>query len=355
MRRCIYGGAVTGDSRICTNRKDLCHSGTVPLSICSYCPFAREPDFFAQTERLWLAKQHGGTYTPQPRTCGGCSTFKARDTALQFCWPYWHAGAVGDELRFSIRSVEAHYRGQAKITIVGDRPEWYRGHVIPCPRVSADNSNRPFRDMLNKMWTMATHAEIDTDFVWMMDDVYLLKPLTFDDLDTPRAWPWHASKGNSWQRRKANTMKALQGRKKTTHDYATHLPHTVEKAKLRTLFDTYKLRENTMLWEVLYGNEYRSKPWGTRPFFARLNSARTVDEIAGKCRGASVMNHIAECWTPAMRQFLAQLLPQPASSETITAGYRPQFRRVSKSAPRKVKRRPKHTHRAVIERRQRHR
>lgn len=348
MKRCIHRGAIAEGRCECRNRRDLCHAGTVSLDTCAVCPFVREPDFFAQTEGLLVAKYRRGEYRPQPSACGGCGTFKVRDSAVQFVWPYWHAGASGDELRFSVRSVEANYRGLAKITIVGDRPPWYRGHVIDCPRIGPNHSNRAFRDMLTKMHVMATHSEIDSEFVWMMDDVYLLKPITWDDLDTPRAWRWVENLGNSWQRRKTNTMAALKARGRTTHDYATHLPHTVEKARLRALWDLYGLAENTMLWEVLYGNEYRGRPWGTRPFFARLNSVRSADEIAAKCEEASVMNHTAECWTPAMRTFLVGLFPSPASIEVHEAGYTPQFRRAMQQ-PRAVKRRPRHTHRAVIE------
>lgn len=350
LKPCIYRGKIDGQQCRCTNVTDLMHGGTVPVELCGYCPFRREPDFFAQTERLQITQYHRGEYTPQPRSCGGCGTFKARDTATQFAWPYWAGGANGDELRFSIRSVESHYRGTSKITIVGDRPDWFRGHVIPCPRVGPDNANRPYRDMLSKMWTMATHPQIDSEFVWMMDDVYLLKPVAWDDLDAPRAWRWQESRSNSWQRRKSNTMKALQQRGKTQYDYATHLPHTVEKLKLRQLFEVYQLQQNTLLWEVLYGNEFRGKPWGTRPFFARLTDARHTHEIERATAGASVMNHLAQCWTPAMRQFLESRLPQPASGETISSGYRPEFKRVNRgNRQRAVKRRPRHTHRAVIE------
>jgi neutral trehalase len=81
--------------------------------------------------------------------------------------------------------------------------------------------------MLAKMWTMASHPQIDSDFVWMMDDVYLIKPTTWDELDAPRAVRWVEDRRNSWQRRKSNTMRALRAAGHTNHDYATHLPHTV--------------------------------------------------------------------------------------------------------------------------------
>lgn len=348
LKPCIFRGKVNGDACQCTNTKDLMHGGTVPLELCGYCPFRREPDFFAQTERLQLHLQHSGKYTPQPRACGGCGTFKARDGATQFVWPYWAGGANGDELRFSIRSVEANYRGTAKITIVGDRPAWYRGHVIEQPRI-APCANRPYRDMLAKMKTIATHPEIDAECVWMMDDVYLLLPVTWDDLDVPRAWRYVDSGRNQWQRRKQKTMAALRTRQRQNHDYATHLPHTIEKSKLADLWRVYDLDNNTYLWEVLYGNEHRGRPWGTRPFFARLDSGRTVAEIERKTNGATVLNHYATAWTPAMRQFLEVRFPKPAVGELADVGYRAPVRQVQRQAQRPVKRRPRHTHRAVIE------
>jgi hypothetical protein len=203
--------------------------------------------------------------------------------------------------------------------------------------------------MLAKMKTMSSHPEIDSEFVWMMDDVYLIKETTWDDLDTPRAYPWTRDNSNQWQRRKWQSMEQLKQRGRPQHDYATHLPHTVERGKLATLFTEFDLDNQTLLWEVLYGNSYRGRPYGTRGFFARIQQRYSVEDLARLTAGCHVLNHLQQCWTPEMRQFLAGLLPDPASSETTDSGFVPAFRKVGRSQPRKVKRRPRHTHRAVIE------
>jgi len=148
-------------------------------------------------------------------------------------------------------------------------------------------------------------------------------------------------------------MAALRARNRPNYDYATHLPHTIDKAKLADLWRLHDLDNNTYLWEVLYGNEYRGRPWGTRPFFARLDSGRTVAEIERKTAGASVLNHYATAWTPAMRAFLESRFPRPAVGELATVGYRAPVRQVQRQTQRPVKRRPRHTHRAVIEAKQR--
>ncbi|MFN9292830.1 MAG: hypothetical protein ACK6EB_32540, partial [Planctomyces sp.] len=170
MKPCAYRWEIIGDVVECGNTVNLYHNGTVPVSVCEICPYRKQPDYLSDNSRLYTLQQSQGVYVPRPRTCGGCGTVKRRVDVLQFVWPYWHAGASGDEIRWSIRSVEQHYEGKALCTIVGDRPPWWRGHVIDCPRIGP-TANRGFRDMLSKMHTIATHPEIQSEFVWMMDDV----------------------------------------------------------------------------------------------------------------------------------------------------------------------------------------
>jgi hypothetical protein len=257
MKHCIYR-IETGASEVgCNNVEDLVHGGYVPRAFCQTCPYAKESNgnYFEQTSALWVAQARTGSYRPDPKPCGGCGETLHRlpDTTpvTQFVWPYWDGGAQADELRWSIRSVETFFQGKAKITIIGDKPDWYQGHCIRKKRVPASKTNRAFRDMLSKVFFIASHAEIDDECVWMMDDIYFLKPFTLDDIKAPRAEPWRRSDGNSWQRRKTASMDALAAVGRSQHDYATHMPHWLEKDKLRTLFEEFNLHENTMLWEVL--------------------------------------------------------------------------------------------------------
>jgi hypothetical protein len=343
MEKCCYRADVGKPDAFGCSHPRIRHTGTVPAEVCEGCLLRREPSFFTATEQL--LNRPRGVYAQAPTSCGGCGTVKRRDTATQFVWPYWHGGANGDEIRFSVRSVETFFDGPVKCTIVGDRPPWYHGHVIHQPRIPL-TSNHGFRDMLAKMWTMATHPEIDSEFVWMMDDIYLLRPVTWDDLDTPRAYPWREDLSNSWQRRKSNTMRMLRERGRSNHDYATHLPHTVEKAKLRQVYDEYDMRQNCVLWEVVYGNTFRGRPYSVHPFFARIMQNYTTEQLEQVTAGASVLNHLATCWTPAMRAFLENRLPIATQSESIQAGYRPSFKRIARTGPRVVKRRPAHTHKS---------
>lgn len=352
MNPCIYRSpGISGFN--CSNDEDLVIVGEVSESFCSSCRYATPPvsGFFAQTSQLLVQKARRGEITVAAKPCGGCSETLHRlpqPPVTQFVWPYWDGGANGDELRWSIRSVEQFFQGRAKITLIGDKPSWYQGHVIRKKRVPASKINRAFRDMLSKVFYIASHAEIDGECVWMMDDVYFLKPFTLEDIKTPRAEPWRRSMGNSWQKRKTASMDALAERGLSQHDYATHMPHWLEKPKLRTMFDDFNLHENTMLWEVLYGNLYRESPQRTRPFFVRLRNQASQETYEQITQHATVMNHTASAWCDGMRSFLAERLPSPSTTEGSQALAKPTLV-VKKKAKRTLIRRPLETHRAYIE------
>lgn len=352
MEPCKYRSPGTSGFN-CSNDEDLVIVGEVPESFCASCRYSTPPvsGFFAQTTQLLLEKGRRGEITVAAKACGGCGEVKRRETdVLQFVYPYWHAGANDDEIRWSVRSVEQNYQGKSKITIIGDKPPWYSGHYIPQARVGKHTTNRPFRDMLTKVWTMATHSEVDREFVWMMDDIYLIKPVTVDELATPRAVKWFESESNSWQKRKRNTMTALSAAGRTVHDYATHLPHVAEKDKLRQVYEEFRLHENTMLWEVLYGNTFRGQPQSPFPFFRRIQKKVGLNDLKQMTEQAKVFNHTASAWCSGVRDFLAELLPNPSTCETEHI-FIPQYK-ITKRARPPVKRRPPETHRVNRERQQ---
>jgi hypothetical protein len=142
-------------------------------------------------------------------------------------------------------------------------------------------------------------------------------------------------------------METLAARGLTQHDYATHMPHAVQKEKLREVYDTFDLHHATMLWEVCYGNAVHGEPRRTRPMFCRISKQHSIETLRNLTAAASIFNHTASSWCPDMRAFLEELMPEPAPSELDDAG-QPAYR-IVKKARKPVKRRPPETHRAFIE------
>lgn len=324
--------------------KDIC-------STCSYFMQHNDKPFSFRNGEAFLLSAPDPPKKESPCTsCKEVKRVKNTDGHTQFVWPYWHGGAIGDEIRFSVRSVETFFEGKTTCTIIGDKPPWFFGHYIPQKRVSRNTPNRPFRDMLSKVKTMAEHKEISDNFIWMMDDIYLIKPCSLDDLKVPRAIEWKKSEKNSWQRRKTFTMKALESLGRTTYDYATHLPHWVEKNKLFQIFQEFNLDENTMLWEILYCNTFREEPKKTYPFFKRISQNYTTEQIIKLTKEATIFNHTSNCWSKPVRQFLLELLPKETTSENFLQFEAESNSQKSFKKNRNVKRRPPETHRRHIER-----
>lgn len=341
LQPCRFRGVEREDSCECFNTKDIVHNGWVKLSFCGKCPWAKKPDFWSQTNKLLVHKQKTGEYVPKPKACKPCRSGGVDPRKpLQFVWPYWAGGANGDELRWSIRSVHEWFDGPVKATILGDKPDWWNGHVIHQPRIRPGVPNRAFRDMLTKMWTMATHPEIEDEFVWIMDDVYLVRMTDQAGLMAPRAQVWVPGEHNSWCRRKSNTMKVLREHGYTNWDYATHAPHFVEKRKLKEMYERFDLHNNTLLWEVLYGNIYREAPQDVCPWLVRLWTSQALPDIRRSVGASTVVNNVDGAWCNGLRELLQERCPVPSPGESSYEPVHAKIHRQRQKVKRGVRRGP---------------
>lgn len=325
---CKYQAELSEESCVCMSSK-IIHTGTVPLFICKTCPYRKEPDFFSATEQLWNRQQQTGEYKPVSKPCGGCNKTEALqpaevpnraaiepDGTTQFIWCYWHAGAKSDELRWSMRSVEQNFQGRASFLVIGDRPPWYDGPWIQQPRIQTDSKGftRGLRDVLAKMETLSRHPDVAESFVWMMDDVFLTKPVALAELQIPRhAGPIKDSKRNRWQKIKTNTRNRLLRNGFPGNDYATHAPHFAEKAKLRELFQTWNPLGHIFLWEVAYQNTFA----GERAQQSVNWLSRTRKQYSEEWyRNAKpILNVCANGWGETIRNALVNMFPDEHTGE----------------------------------------
>lgn len=273
------------------------------------------------TAQLLTTKQRTGEYAPKSKPCGGCNKAAAAaaaaaqvpavrklptSDALQFVWVYWHGGAALDELRWSIRSVQKHYHGAAQITIVGSNPPWWNGHHIPQARqVRGKGFERGLSDMLAKMHTISRHPDINSEFVWMMDDVFMVSPCTREELATPRAaGSITPSDHNRWSKIKTKTAQRLQAMGLPCRDFATHLPHFVHKDQLQQLFQTWNPLKESFLWEVAYGNTFHPQPSNHTPWLRRISKPATADQYNAWARRSHFFNLMDKAWCVPMRDWL---------------------------------------------------
>lgn len=232
---------------------------------------------------------------------------------MLFVWPYKQAEAKGDELRFSIRSTQRFTGGTAECLVIGDRPAWWGGPWVDCPLISTRGvANHRNRDTWHKLQVV---ARLYPSFVWMMDDLYFLKPF---DAETIRHGRYNLrtdySSSDMWTRLIVSTQVLLESRGYASLDYAVHWPQFVESANLAKV--AYLQHAQFGLWEIMYNNLFPAEvPRSYKPDLCRLLKQPTVEVLDQAKRDAVVLNHVSDAWSSTLRDWLARELPDPHPNE----------------------------------------
>jgi hypothetical protein len=238
-----------------------------------------------------------------------------------FCWIYHSENLSSkgtEELRYSMRSIETFLKDtEVSFTLIGSIPVWYAGHHIPIERYTGHNPLRYF-DTLKKLKRLVADPYVPENFFWMMDDVYLIKPTTVEELQIPRHDPNEYEINTEWRAIKKKTQEHLRSAGVPCLDYATHLPHFVNKTNLRHLFSIYPMTTpmDLYLWEILYGSLFYENPQPYFPYFKRVLRKLTPDELREHLKDAVVTNNNVPGWGLSLRAYLNDLLPAPSYVET---------------------------------------
>lgn len=227
-----------------------------------------------------------------------------------FVWTYWAGGAKAkgerNELWYSMRLVQK-WHPSARCIVVGDKPDWYEGEFLAKPRIGS-RPHHAFKDCLSKLLLAAEHVP---QFIWMMDDVYWVKPFTIKEAATPK-YVRHVSQQrylawkpqNAWARTRAAAYQWLIDNNRPTYDFAAHMPQPFISEKLLAMEAEHKLMDNYRNFECLYFNCNHSaaaEDWGRK--FTRICAPNQRVGTPHK-----VLNHTHQCFHAAMRDYLDSVL-----------------------------------------------
>ena len=242
---------------------------------------------------------------------------KGNDALIQtwpFVWTYFANGAVGDELKFSIRSVLNWYP-EAKVYIVGDRPDWYTGEMFEKPRLSK-RPHQAFKDCYSRI----LHASQKLpQFIWMMDDIYWINRFDMFDAISPKyvrhVWPdrykkWKPS--NGWGRTRQSAYAWLFANNRPTYDFASHLPQPIVSESLQKMEKELHLLEEYKNWECIYFNSFHAASgvdWG-RKTCRIVSSSKTIDT------SKPILNHIHSMYQGMVSEFLQNRFPHKSKVES---------------------------------------
>lgn len=171
--------------------------------------------------------------------------------------PYLGSAAAGNELLLAIRSWEKNYPDLAAIVIVGDLPNQLKGKVAHIPHKT--ESDNPQIDVAQKMAAVIASDLVPETFIWSNDDIFLLAPMSFEDVAAKRCMIRPLVKrglaGGVYRENTERTVKALAAAGiSNPKDYATHTPVVFEKAKLAMILAQYKCTAEGHLVATLYFN-----------------------------------------------------------------------------------------------------
>lgn len=154
-----------------------------------------------------------------------------------------------EELRYSIRSVEANFPA-GEIWVVGGKPSWYSGNHISAKQVAGKQN-----DAIKNLSTIVQSDKIQEHFVLMNDDFFVVKPVSKikiyhgGSLENKISIRRDFTPESKYLSLLSKTQKALRKRGIVDPlDYDIHVPMPITKSGLKAALDL------GIQWRSAYGN-----------------------------------------------------------------------------------------------------
>lgn len=215
-----------------------------------------------------------------------------------------------EELRYSIRSVLKHAQN-ASVTVVGGKPDWYKGHYI-----EVDQNQSKYRNVLNNIHAALNSNEIPNKFILMNDDFYILKNIRtiptiyYGTLEEKiQAYSDIYPKSSYVSKLRVTKRKLISMGIKTPLNYEVHTPFPVEKDLLKQCIGN----SHNNLWRSIYGNLYTKDSKTHRDVKIYNNGTMNYMsyEINDKSRFLSTEDNSFEL----VKHLLEEMFPEPSPFE----------------------------------------
>jgi len=179
---------------------------------------------------------------------------------VSFVYPYIKSSSGWDELRYSIRSLEKHFQGEFQVVIIGDRPEWISDQVIfiEKKREVVQYATKVY-DSISKLKAICESELVSDTFVWMNDDIYLIKDMSLAAMDhyfivnryneLPVSRSLHGKLIRS-------TLERLKKGAFEHHNCSTHMPFVHRKGITLKILNHFDAQRNRYLPSSLVTNWY---------------------------------------------------------------------------------------------------
>lgn len=153
-----------------------------------------------------------------------------------------------DELRFSLRALEANCKDVGKVWIVGNRPEFLRNVEY----LWIEDKFEWWKNAFIKV-KAAIEAGISKQFLLMNDDFFMLKPFEAAKYPYYHKGEMPTEGNNDYKKVIVNTRRYLEQMSATTFHYGVHCPMVIDGKKF---LEIEKHLTQPLSMRCLYGNLY---------------------------------------------------------------------------------------------------
>lgn len=229
-----------------------------------------------------------------------------------------------EELKYSLRSFETHFKQLGSIWIIGFKPEW----ITNINYIEASDSLKQNKDgnIIKKIYDICLKEELSDDFIFLSDDQLILKDLRKGDFE-PRycnvleTYPFSETQ-NRWKQRLKRTYDKLKSENKTTYDYDSHLPTLFNKKRFLEIINLYPEYYNEgegYTINTLYCNNLNLKEHKFENSivakFQQINNF-SLEEIIDKCNDKLFLTYDDRGVTNSFFEFLKIKFPKKSKYES---------------------------------------
>lgn len=251
---------------------------------------------------------------------------------LDIVIPYVYSTVVWQELRYALRSIEKNVKFPHRIFLVADKfPEWANKenlHLVKVEQFKGIPFSKAF-DQWRKIMAVINDERISERFVYAYDDQLWLKKIDSDFFDTIYSSPrvktladlnkTVPSAGANWRTIFMHSVDILRKNGKPTYNYEIHIPRLLEKARVKTLIETYGITERsaTVLSTLYFNTFFTGQPEdvsGVRAVIKEKKNSNFLQTLLNK-RNVFFADYNNEGLNVDLRNYIQKKYPNPSAYE----------------------------------------
>lgn len=216
-----------------------------------------------------------------------------------------------EELRFSLRGLDAHVKEPKDIIIVGEKVH-FLSDKVDYHYLKEEQGNKEYR-IATKILNAIKKGYVKGNFIFMNDDFFFTRPYNFR-LNYAKADLKHTSLDN-YQKAIFDTKNYLTKLGYSTYHFDVHTPIIYNAKKFLALephFEQSRLSTNGFVVKSLYGNIYGLKP--TLYTDCKLNTLQTPRDYE-RAQDAPILSCSDSAWSNGVRSYLKNLYPNKSKYE----------------------------------------